>query len=260
MNDRKQTEMFKSYVFHAKAVAAHFHYTGGGNPDFGHEYALCFHGDANFKHKAKPGRHIDEEISFSKSFVHVFCKKERGGVYTTISKSGLKDLKVKGKLTADEIECGVMSVYREEWYCDPSQPRRARILPLPPVIKNLKICGQAFRLGKELRLPEPFSFDDTRRKKYFLGEGDEIDPVGVSAASGERVASKCGDLLLSADTRRIEIPEFGIVTLADWKWLPPDIHVGAHTAQWVQLIGLDLKNPGTGGGAGAGGGGSPGSG
>lgn len=244
MNARKQPETFKSYVFHAKAVAAHFHYTRGGI-DFGHEYALCFHGDINFKHKAKLGRHIDEEISFSKSFVHVFCKKERGGIYTTISKSGLKDLKVQGKLTADEIECGVMSVYREEWYGDRSRPKRPRILPLPPVINNLKISGKAFRLGKELRLPEPFSFNDEQRKKYFLGEGDEIDPVGISAGN---------------DARRIEIPEFGIVTLADWRWIPSDIHIGAHTAQWVQMIGLDLKNPGSGGGAGAGGGGTPSSG
>jgi hypothetical protein len=241
VNARKQTESFKGYVFHAKAVAAHFHYTRG-NTDFGHEYALCFHGAGNFKHKAKPGPHCDEEISFKKSFVHVFCKEERGGVYTTISKSGLRDLKVKDKLTADEIECGVMSVYREEWYRDPSQPRRPRILPLPPVINNLKIDGKAFRLGKELRLPEPFSFSDEQRKKYFLGEGDEIDPVGISAGS---------------DPRRIEIPEFGIVTIADWKWIPSDIHVGAHSAQWVQLIGLELKNPGSGGGAGAGGGGRP---
>jgi hypothetical protein len=241
VNARKQTETFKGYVFHAKSVAAHFHYTRG-NPDFGSEYALCFHGDANFKQKRKPVPHSDEEISFRRSFVHVFCKKERGGVYTTISKSGIKDLKVKGKLTADEIECGVMSVYREEWYSNPALPRRPRILPLPPVINNLKIGGKAFRLGKELRLPKPFSYNDEQREKYFLGEGDEIDPVGVSASS---------------DTRRIEIPDFGIVTIADWKWIPSDIHIGDHTAQWVQLIGLELTNPGSGGGAGAGGGGTP---
>ena len=98
------------------------------------------------------------------------------------------------------------------------------------------------RLEFDPPLPEPFSYNEEQRKKYFLGGGDEIDPVGVSGDS---------------DTRRIEIPEFGIVTIADWKWIPSDIHVGAHSAQWVQLIGLELTNPGSGGGAGAGGGGRP---
>jgi hypothetical protein len=40
-------------------------------------------------------------------------------------------------------------------------------------------------------------------------------------------------------------------------WKPPDIHIPAKTAQWVQLIRLELKNPGKGGGGGVGGNGTP---
>ena len=74
---------------------------------------------------------------------------------------------------------------------------------------------------------------------------------------GKREKLECGEVAISKDTRSIEIPGFGVVTFADWKWLPSDIHTREYTAQWVQLIGLELKNPGSGGGGGASGGGSP---
>ncbi len=252
----KNGEKLKGYTFHAHALAAHYRFTTDSSDDFGPEYALAFQGRQPFKHRERTGGHRHPEISFSHSWVHVATKIERG-VYTTIAKTGLTGLRVKGKLTIDELEAGIMTVYREEWYRDPSRPKHPRILPLPPVFKNLKICGRPYRLGKELRLPEAFTFNDAQRKKYFLGEGPEIEPVGISEAPGQRESTECGEIAISADTRRIEIPDFGIVTFAEWKWLPTKIHIHAHTAQWVQLVGLDLKNPGSGGGGGVGGGGSP---
>ena len=245
---------FQRFVFHAKAVAAHFRFTDG-RPDFGGEYALAFHGGTSFKHREKTGRRTDSEISFTHSWVHIACKEERGGVFTTIARSGVKNYSA-GKVTADELEAGIMTVYRKEWYGDPARPKRARILPLPPVIKDLRICGRPYRLGKELQLPEPFRFDDARRKKYFRGDEPEIEPVGISAVPGRREPSECGEIEISADTRRITIPNFGIVTLADWTWVPSKIHLAGHTAQWVQMVGLDQKNPGSGGGAGVEGNGS----
>jgi hypothetical protein len=250
---------FGRYTFHAHALAAHYRFTTDSNDDFGPEYTLAFQGRTPFKHHEKTGGHSHPEISFSRSWVHISCKKERGGVYTTIAKAGLKNVSVKGKVTADEIEAGIMTVYREEWYRDPARPRRARILPLPPVIKDLKICGRPYRLGKELELPEPFRFNDARRKKYFRGDEPEIEPVEISSAPGRREPSECGEIEISADTRRLSIPNFGIVALAEWKWVEePKCHLEAHTAQWIQLIGLELKNPGSGGGGGVGGNGKSG--
>jgi hypothetical protein len=71
------------------------------------------------------------------------------------------------------------------------------------------------------------------------------------------VATSRGDIEVSADTRRITIPKFGIVDFADWMWQPPDTRTAARTAQWVQMIRLELKNPGSGGGSGTGGNGTP---
>ena len=250
MATNKNTIKFKNYTFHAKALAAHFHFTNGSGEDFGPEFALAFHGRTPFKHKEKTGEHHHPEISFTRSWVHVIARQERGGVYTTVAKAGLTNLNVKGKVTADEIEAGMMAVYREEWYGASAPTKRPRILPLTPVIKNLKVCGQPYRLGKELQLPEPFEFSDARRKEYFEGEGREIEPVEVSDAPGKREKLDCGEVAISADTRRIEIPNFGIVTFADWKWLPRENHRHEHAAQRIQLIGLELNNPGSGGGGG----------
>jgi hypothetical protein len=252
----KKTTKLRSYTFQAKALAAHFHFTKGGD-DFGPEFALAFHGRIPFRGKEKTRGHKHPEISFTRSWVHVVTRHSRGGVYTAVAKAGLRNLDVKGKLTADEIEAGIMAVYREEWFSEQGAPKGPRILPLRPVVKNLKICGAPYRLGKELILPAPFEFSDARRKAYFAGEGDEIEPTGVFDAPGKREKLECGEVAISADTRRIEIPKFGIVTFADWKWLPRDIHTHEHTAQWFQLIGLDLSNPGSGGGGGVIVGGSP---
>jgi len=246
----KNTTRFKNYTFQAKALAAHFHFTNGSGEDFGPEFALAFHGRAPFKHKEKTGEHHHPEISFARSWVHVVTRQGRGGVFTAVAKAGLKSLNVKGKVTADEIEAGIMSVYREEWFEESARRKSPRILPLRPVIKNLKICGEPYRLGKELILPEPFEFSDARRKEYFEGEGQEIEPIEISGAPGKREKLDCGEVEISADTRRIQIPNFGIVTFADWKWLPREIHTHEHTAQWFQLIGLELNNPGSGGGGG----------
>jgi hypothetical protein len=256
--NRKNGDKLKGYSFHAHALAAHYRFIYDTDDDFGPEYSLAFQGRQPFRHKERTGGREHDEISFRHSWVHVFTRIGRGGVYTTIAKSGLRDLRVKGnKLTIDEIEAGIMTVYREEWYRDKSRPKRARILPLPPVIKNLKICGRPYRLDKELRLPEAFRLSEAQRKRYFLGEGPEIEPVEIMDKPGRREETDCGEITISEDTRRIEIPKFGIVTLAEWKWLPADKHLHMHTAQLVQLVGLDLKNPGSGGGGGVSGGGTP---
>ncbi|HLN01788.1 MAG TPA: hypothetical protein VK335_21040 [Bryobacteraceae bacterium] len=246
----KSATKFHSYTFHAKAFAAHFQFTRDKDDDFGPEFALSFHGRTPFRGKEKTRGHQHEEFSFTRSWAHVVTRKGRGGVYTTVARAGLRNLNVKGKVTADEIEAGIMAVYREEWFGEKARRRSPRILPLPPVFKNLKICGEPYRLGKELMLPEAFEFSDVRRKEYFEGEGKEIEPIEVSAAVGKREKLPCGEVAISKDTRRIEVPDFGIVTFADWKWLPRDIHTHEHTAQLVQLIGLELKNPGSGGGGG----------
>jgi len=252
----KKTTKLHGYTFHAKALAAHFHFTNGGE-DFGSEFALAFHGQAPFRGKERTRGREHSEISFSRSWSHVVTKHGRGGTYITIAKAGLRHLNVKDKVIAEEIEAGIMAVYREDWYADSRRPKRPRILPLRPIIKELKICGSPYRLGRELILPAPFEFSEARRKAYFAGEGDEIEPIGLSDAAGKREKLECGEVAISKDTRSIEIPDFGQVTFADWKWLPPDIHTREYTAQWVQLIGLELKNPGSGGGGGASGGGSP---
>jgi len=248
---------FESYTFHAKALAAHFCFKDDGNRDFGPQYALSFHGRSPFKHKDRTGNHKHPEISFTHSWVHITAKEGRGGVYTAISKASLRNLNVKGKVTADEIIAGIMAVYREEWFYDPDRPKRPRILPLTPVFKNLRVCGQPYRLGKELQLPAPFTFSDARRKAYFEGEGPEIEPVDVCNTPGKREKFGCCEVEISPDTRRIESPDFGTVTFAEWKWLPAERHTYDRTVQWVQLVGLDLANPGSGGGGGVGGGGSP---
>jgi hypothetical protein len=245
------------YVFHAQAVAAYFQFTDG-NVDFGHQHAAVLHGDTPHEHRQETGARSGPEISFTRSFVDISCQKQPDGVFTTVARSGLEGFSAKGVVTADVLECGFMSVYREQWYNEPSRPKRARMLPLPPVIENLRICGEPYRLNNELRLPEAFEYDDSAREKYFDGEGTEIEPVAISTEPGRTVSSKCGQIEISSDTRRIAIPGFGIVCIADWTWLPADIHTAPHTAQWVQLVGLDLKNPGKGGGSGAGGNGSSG--
>jgi len=251
----KDTDKFERYAFDAQAVAAFYSSTTDARENFGAQYALIYHGEDTFREKQRLGRK-KSSISFRRSFVEISCKKERGGVYRTIAKSGLEGLDVDGKVTAEKIESGIMTVYREKWYGDPTRPRRARILPLPPVIKGLKICGTPFRLGTEIELPKPFSFTEERREKYFEGDEPEIEPVGLSAASGKSVSAKCGELVVSADTRTIEILGVGTVTIANWTWQPPEIYRPARTAQWIQLIGLDLKNPGSGGGGGVGGNGT----
>ena len=250
-----QMRRMEKYIFSAKAVAAHFNFTNG-HPDFGDQYTLTYHSDAPGEVRRDTGGRSGPEISFTNSSVHISCAKS-DGVYTTIVRSALQGFNVHDVLTADSIECGLMTVYREEWYGDPARPKRARAIPLPAVIQNLQIHGVPFRLGQELRLPEHFIYDDARRTKYLNGEGPEIEPVGVSAAPGLRVATSRGDIEVSADTRRTTIPKFGIVDFADWMWQPPDTRTPARTAQWVQMVRLELKNPGSGGGSGVSGNGSP---
>jgi hypothetical protein len=242
------------YVFHAEAVAAYFRFTDG-NEDFGHKHSAILRGEAADERRLETGARSGPEISFSRSFVHVSCEKQPGGVFTTLARSGLEGFSAKDVVTADVLQCGFMSVYREEWYNDPSRPKRARMLPLPPVIENLRIYGEPYT---ELQLPEAFRYNESFREKYFEGRGEEIEPVPISCEPGPTKPSKYGPIEISGDTRRITIPGFGIVCIADWTWLPADIYTAPRTAQWVQLIGLDLKNPGTGGGSGAGGNGSSG--
>ena len=245
------------YTFHATAVAAHFQFNPSEHPDFGHDYSSIYLGDSAHAHNARTGNRTGPEISFTDSFVSIECKEEEKGVYVTVAKSGLENFNVRDFVTADWLECGIQTVYRDEWRDDPKRPKRARILPLRPVFRNLKICGSPYELEEQLKPPAPFLFDAAQREAYFRGDGDEIEPVGISAAPGRRMRTKYGEIRISADTRRIAIPKFGIVYFADWTWQPHDIHIPAKTAQWVQLIGLDLKNPGRGGGGGVGGNGTP---
>jgi hypothetical protein len=244
----------EKYVFSAKAVAAHFHSTTSDR-HFGDEYTLTFQGETpGEKEKATDGR-TGPEISFTYSSVRISCTKE-SGVYTTVVRSTLKNLNVKDVLTVDSIEAGVMTVYREEWYSDPARSKHARAIPLPPVIENLRVHGLPLRPGLELRLPEPFSFDEARRARYLNGEGTEIEPVGISSEPGRRITTPLGEIEFSADTRGIRVPDFGIVNIADWKWQPEDADTPSKSAHWVDLLRLELSNPGRFRAGGAGGNGT----
>jgi hypothetical protein len=242
------------YIFHAAAVAAHYRFSNGYQ-DFGHEYSSIYLGDSPHAHDTRTGGRTGPEVSFTDSFVSVECKEEKG-LFLTVAKSGLENFNVKDVVTADWLECGIETVYREEWRGNPKKPKHARILPRRPVIRNLKICGEPYELEEQLKLPAPFLFDASQREEYFQGDGAEIEPEGISAAPGRRMRTSWGEIRVSADTRRIAIPKFGIVYFADWMWQPPDVHTPAKTYQWVQLIQLELKNPGKGGGGGVGGNGT----
>jgi len=243
------------YTFHAAAVAAHFRFTNG-HQDFGHEYSSMYLGDSPHGHDSRTGGRKGPEITFTDSFVSIECKEEKGA-FVTVAKSGLENFNVKDVVTADSLECGIETVYREEWRGNPKKPKRARILPRRPVIRNLKICGEPYDLEEQLKPPAPFLFDASQREEYFQGDSAEIEPEGISAAPGRRMRTSCGEIRISADTRRIAIPKFGIVYFADWMWQPYDVHIPEKTYQWVQLIRLELKNPGKGGAGGVGGNGTP---
>jgi hypothetical protein len=251
-----QAKNMSKYTFHAKAVAAHFRFTDG-NRDFGDEFTVLLRSEAPHEHHQDTGARTGPEVTFTHSFVHVSFQKEPGGVFTTVARAGVRNLNVRNRVTADALECGVMTVYREAWYGDPARPRRARILPLPPVIENLTVSGMPYRVGQELQLPDAFAFDDARRARYFRGEEPEIEPQAISSAPGRPLKTDRGEIDISADTRRITIPNFGIVDFADWMWLPADTDIAERTAQWVQLIRYELGNPGNGSIAGVGGNGSP---
>lgn len=237
------------YLFDAAATAAHYEYANGGR-NFGPEYSVVYRGSEPFHYEATlEGQ--EGEVSFSSASVFVDCKKE-DGAYITVVKSGVSDFRVNNIVSADRLECGIETVYREEWYGDPTKPARARILPIEPVMDNLKIFGQLH----DLELPEPFLLKDSRRQEYFHGHGDPKEPEGIAAAAEEMVP-KGGEVQISADRRRIAVPKSGIVYFADWKWQAPCIHTPPKTAQWIQLVRLNLNNPGKGGGGGVGGNGTP---
>ena len=109
------------YVYSAKAIAAHFNFTNG-HPDFGSEYTLTYHSEAPGEVGRETGGRGGPEISFTNSSVHISCAKG-DGAYTTIVRSTLQNLNVNDVLTADSIECGLITVYREEWYGDPEALR-----------------------------------------------------------------------------------------------------------------------------------------
>ena len=244
----------EKYVYRAKASAAHFQFTNGP-PDFGDEYTLTYYSESPGEVQRNTGARTGPEIKFSDSSVSISCTKEPG-VYTTEVWSVLKNFNVNDVLTADAIESGLMTIYREEWYSDPSKPKRARAVPLPLVITNLQIFGVPFRLGHELQLPDPFNYDPDQRTNYLNGKGPEIEPIGISQIPGGRIPSPHGDIKMSDDTRRIDVPDFGIVYIADWSWQPQDANTPAKSAHWVEAVRLDLHNPGTGGGGGTGGNGT----
>jgi len=242
------------YIFHAAATAAHYEYTDK-TEGFGHQYSAVYKGHVPFTYQNEADKR-EGPISFSSTLVFIECKQE-DGVYRTIARSGLRDFKVsdsKGnpRVTADYLEVGIETVYRAEWYGKPKKPKYARILPIQPVITNLKVCGEPY----EIKLPKAFLLDAAARDKYFLGDGATQEPVGISTAPGKSKPTSCGVIRVSKDTRRITIPKFGIVEFADWVWQKPDIHIPPKTAQWIQLVRLKLKNPGNGGGGGVGGNGT----
>jgi len=242
------------YIFHAAATAAHYEY-GNTNEGFGHEYSAVYKGHTPFQYQNAADKR-EGPISFSSTLVFIECKQE-DGAYRTIARSGLKDFKVsdsKGnvRVAADYLEVGIETVYRSEWFEKKKKRRHARILPLRPVITNLTVCGEPY----EIKLPKAFLLEQSDRDKYFLGEGPEKNPVGISSEPGKSFKTSCGVIQATKDTRRITIPKFGKVEFADWVWLEPDIHIPPKTAQWIQLVRLNLKNPGNGGGGGVGGNGT----
>lgn len=243
----KKAKQMEGYVFRAQAVAAHFRFTNGHAP-FGDEFTLTVSTPEPGRHEKHTGARSGPEISFTDSSVSIVCEKA-SGVYTTTVRSSLTGFNVNDILTADLLEAGLVTVYREEWYQDPSKPKHARVLPLLPVIKNLKIHGAPIRPGQDVQLPQPFAFNDAKRQKYFQGEGAEILPPG------QRIPTAKGEIQISVDAHRISVPNFGIVYIADWtSWQPPkDKYRQAEQAHWVQLIRLHLSNPGSGGSLGLGG-------
>jgi hypothetical protein len=238
------------YFFHAAATAAHYNSTIRRQA-FGHKYSACYKGHDPFHYDAEmDGR--TGEVSFASAFVSIECKNE-DGVFRTVVKAGLKDYNVKNLVTADWLECGIETVYREEWFGVMGKPKSARILPIRPDIRNLRVCREPY----EIKLPKSFLLSHDERESYFLGQGPAKDPVGISSAQGKSMPTSCGVIRISKDTRRITIPKHGIVEFADWMWQPADIHLAPKTAQWIQLVRLDLKNPGPSGGGGVGGNGTP---
>ena len=174
------------YTFHAAAVAAHFRFTNG-HQDFGHEYSSIYLGDSPHGHDSRTGGRKGPEITFTDSFVSIECKEEKGA-FVTVAKSGLENFNVKDVVTADSLECGIETVYREEWRGNPKKPKRARILPRRPVIRNLKICGEPYDLEEQLKPPAPFLFDASQREEYFQGDGAEIEPEGKSRCGSGRAS------------------------------------------------------------------------
>lgn len=252
----QQPQPSPGYTYRAKVIAANFVFSTGVQPDFGDEFTLEVNTNTPGLYRKPTGGQTGSYVSFADSWVEVSCEEKPGGVHTTIATAALSNFNVKGILTADLLKCRVMTVYHDAWG-DPKKSTYARALPLLPEIQNLKIYGVPFRLGQELQLPEPFNYDDAGRSAYFNGQGPEIQPAGISQVPGRRIPTAQGDIELSDDTRRITVPNFGIVNIADWQPWKPDSRTSGH---WVQLIGLNLSNPTTGGGSGAGGNGSSGGG
>jgi len=236
------------YTFDAAATAAHYEYNNGkGN--FGPEYTVIYRGSAPF-HYEETLEGQKGEVCFSSAYVFIDCRKV-DGAYITVVKSAVNDFTVKDIVKAKRLECGIETVYREEWYGDPQKPRHARILPIEPVLEKLEVFGELHNL----KLPDPFFIKAGKREEYFQGLGDVKEPEGIAAAAEEIPTD--GDIQYSDDKRRIAVPNSAIVYFADWKWQPTCIHAPAKTAQWIQLLSLNLKNPGRGGGGGVGGNGTP---
>ncbi|MBZ5592035.1 MAG: hypothetical protein LAP39_07350 [Acidobacteriia bacterium] len=237
------------FIFDAAATAAHFDYVNGIG-SFGREYSVVYRGSDPFHYEATLDGQ-EGEVSFSSASLFIDCSK-KDGAFVTVVKSGVSNFKVKDVMSADRIQCGIETVYREEWLGDPQKPNHARILPIEPVIDNLKVFGELH----DFELPEPFLIKNRQREDYFQGKGETREPEGIAAAAAQILPAD-GKTQISADRRGINNPKFGIVYFADWKWQEPCIHTPAKTAQWIQLVSLDVKNPGRGGGGGVGGNGTP---
>lgn len=240
----------EKYMFSAKATAAHFKFLDS-KPAFGDEFTISLYGDKpDTKSATYPGLSRGG-ISFGPCTVKIEAKDNGNGEYTTVVTTSIQNFNVKGFVTADLLEGGLVTHYRREWYDGPKQ-KTARITPLPAKFENLKVGGVDY--SPILQLPEHFHHDDGRRQLYLNDVASNNNPVAIAPDPSypRRIQGQNCEVEVSADTRRIRIANFGIVYFADWKWQDT-----GKSAQHLTLVGLDLRNPGGGGGGTVDGNGSP---
>ena len=240
----------EKYLFNAKATAAHFTFLDS-KPPFGDEFTISLYSETPDRKSATFPGLSRGGISFGPCTVTIDASDDGNGVYTTTVTTSVQNLNVKGFVTVDLLEGGLVTQYRREWY-DTRREKVARVAPLPVKFQNLKVCGEDY--SPILQLPEHFQYDATQRQRLLDDPSTPNDPQEIAQAPTfpRRVPAQNCEFEVSGDTRRIRIANFGIVSFADWKWT--DTGKSAHR---LTLIGLDLRNPGGGGGGTVDGNGSP---